>query len=1010
MEQLQASQQGSGESLAQLRSRVEQLMETEPNAAVSLICATITRVEREHGINSVELAWWVGSLATPMIAFMDRFAEAATLLDFAQPILELRLGPFAPEVAEIHVARAWIAQREGKVAQSTAAWKRVVRIREREPGPRRIELQKALVGLAQCQSMQRNFAAARSSLTRAQLILAENGESVSEAAAAIENTHINIAWREENYAAVREHAQAQISIEEQMASPVAQRVPAYMWLGQSMERLNEFEGAEAALRKALEIAQSSQGAPLQRHRLAALTQLAGLLVTRGKPAEARDLAQRAVELGEQTRGAAAPILVRPLQYLGEAQQALGELPAAIRSHQRAAAIIQADRAELERPWIVAHYRALARLQLQLGERQLAQESLAQALQTAAEDPTLAVERAATLLALGISGDARGPRADFAQALDLLRSRLPDSHPAILRVLTAACALEARTDAVHAPSCEAIDQRLANAGEIDPFLSHDAFAARGVLSAKRGDLQGAYDYAIRALAAAATLGTPDPLWRAQFSLAKVLQDRGDLALAVFFGKQSIAQIELLRSRLALSDRRLDQGFIQDKADVYRLVADWLMQAGRMDEGLEVLRLLKAQELFDFVLRDARLNLTQEAVEFTPAEAAMMRRYLELLHADVVDGAEIDRLGRLQEAGRISAAEQRRLAQLLSGQREAQARRAGMVARFLDNETHQPPAPHGLRRNIQVQSLAESLASRGPGVALAVFLLTDSRLRILIGTRLGQVEHDIPVDARELRRTIGVFLDAISRKEPIDAQSRRLFALLAQPLHEQAVRAGATRLVLWLDDALRYVPFAALRNEQGYLVDRYSIETYVPVDVHGIGPAPETPPDHANLQVRGLGLTRPVAGFAALPAMADELCDVVHGPIEGLSVRGRSCPRTTFGGGALEGQGFADASFTAAQLRALLPAREQFSVLHVGSHFSLRPGNARRSFLLLGDGEQLTLDAIAELDFSGLQLVTLSACQSGLGGTVTDDGRGDRGHERDSAASRRAACHRQPVASR
>jgi CHAT domain-containing protein len=89
--------------------------------------------------------------------------------------------------------------------------------------------------------------------------------------------------------------------------------------------------------------------------------------------------------------------------------------------------------------------------------------------------------------------------------------------------------------------------------------------------------------------------------------------------------------------------------------------------------------------------------------------------------------------------------------------------------------------------------------------------------------------------------------------------------------------------------------------------------------------------------------------------------------------------------LPGEGFADASFTAARLRTLLDEPRDFSVLHLGTHFSLRPGNAVRSFLLLGDGERLTLDAIGHMDFEGVELLTLSACETGLGGAVTDDGR-------------------------
>jgi CHAT domain-containing protein len=53
--------------------------------------------------------------------------------------------------------------------------------------------------------------------------------------------------------------------------------------------------------------------------------------------------------------------------------------------------------------------------------------------------------------------------------------------------------------------------------------------------------------------------------------------------------------------------------------------------------------------------------------------------------------------------------------------------------------------------------------------------------------------------------------------------------------------------------------------------------------------------------------------------------------------------------------------------------------------LRPGNALRSYVVLGDGGRLTLERINELDFRGIELVTLSACQTALGGATSDDGR-------------------------
>jgi CHAT domain-containing protein len=93
----------------------------------------------------------------------------------------------------------------------------------------------------------------------------------------------------------------------------------------------------------------------------------------------------------------------------------------------------------------------------------------------------------------------------------------------------------------------------------------------------------------------------------------------------------------------------------------------------------------------------------------------------------------------------------------------------------------------------------------------------------------------------------------------------------------------------------------------------------------------------------------------------------------------------GQGAIQGAGFADASFTQQQFDTLLAGPRDFSVLHISTHFSLRPGNALRSYLLTGSGERMTLDRLAAIDFSGVQLITLSACQTALGGAVTGDGR-------------------------
>jgi CHAT domain-containing protein len=970
--------------LEELRRRVEAQAETDPTGAVRLLCATIPRVERESGADSVELAWWLVALATPLIAYLDRHAEALPLLDRARTILERRAGPEAPELAEIHVAHAWINFRQGRLSEARAAWAEALRIRERWPGPGRIELQKVLVGLAQVDLSLRDFARARESLHRAYAILEDNDATLSEAAAAIQNAFTNLALREEDYPAARRHAEELLRIERALEGGAPQLVPAHALLGQVLERLDEFEQSERALREAVRLAESSEG-PLQRHHLAALTQLGRLLAERGKPREALAVSRRALEVGEATLGADAPRLVRVRDQLADTLRTLGELPEALRLYLRSAAILEAHPADVERPHVVAHYRGRGTLELSLGETEQARATLRLALDAVGQDPTLLTERAAVLLALARAaepGDERTSRARLLEALELFRARLPEGHPTLLRVINDLCGLEIDSAVADTPHCDEAARRLASAREVEPALRQAVYDQRSRLAERREEHQDAYAFAVRALAAAAGLGTPDPLWQAHFRLARLERQRGDRKLAILFGKQSIAQIERLRGSLVGEDRRYDRGFLQDKVDVYRSVADWLLEAGRVDEGLEVLRLLKGEELYDFVLRNATPDPQERGVAFTADEQALWQRYLATLDTDAAAGQELERLSRLRESDRISVEERARLEELLAGRALDEARRAERIGRFLAEARARAPSAERPARPVQAERLARDLERLGADSALAVYLLTEEHVRVLVATRDGQLEHRIPLDAPSLRRAIGRFLDGISRRDDVADASHELYETLGRPVDEAARRAGATRLVLWLDGALRYLPFGALHDGERYLGERYVIQSYAEPDGSASGPDAAT--DRAP-RVLGLGVTRAVGGYRSLPAMADELCHVIRGPINGLVSTSAACPRPEAGNGALRGVGYADAAFTEQRLEARLHAPRDFSILHLGTHFSLRPGNALRSFLVLGDGSRLTLDEIGALDFSGIELFTLSACQTGLGGALTEDGR-------------------------
>src|SRR5437588_7687636 len=66
-------------------------------------------------------------------------------------------------------------------------------------------------------------------------------------------------------------------------------------------------------------------------------------------------------------------------------------------------------------------------------------------------------------------------------------------------------------------------------------------------------------------------------------------------------------------------------------------------------------------------------------------------------------------------------------------------------------------------------------------------------------------------------------------------------------------------------------------------------------------------------------------------------------------------------------------------ALEPGR--YPLVHIASHFSFKPGNEADSFLLLGNGDRLTLDKINMTAggkfFYKVELLTLSACDTATG---------------------------------
>ena len=122
---------------------------------------------------------------------------------------------------------------------------------------------------------------------------------------------------------------------------------------------------------------------------------------------------------------------------------------------------------------------------------------------------------------------------------------------------------------------------------------------------------------------------------------------------------------------------------------------------------------------------------------------------------------------------------------------------------------------------------------------------------------------------------------------------------------------------------------------------------------------------------MGLSKSYGGMPALPGVLPELDSVVHDP---------SVPDSH---GPMQGMLLPDQQFTLAALKSELDSGQQFSVVHIASHFVLIAGSGNEPYLLMGGdkaGDPNGFDwNLSDMEnstvvFHGTRLLTLSACST------------------------------------
>ncbi|SEH08141.1 CHAT domain-containing protein [Candidatus Venteria ishoeyi] len=475
------------------------------------------------------------------------------------------------------------------------------------------------------------------------------------------------------------------------------------------------------------------------------------------------------------------------------------------------------------------------------------------------------------------------------------------------------------------------------------------------------------------------------------LAKSLQDRvGEIralrlqslllrdshpAAAILFGKQAVNNLQKLRSDLSVLEQSLQQQFIKDKAKTYEELADLLIQQGRLNEAQQVLAMLKEEEYFDFVRRDTKIQNLWQHLNYNSQEQAWNQSYASINVQLVAIGKKLRMLRKKAHAQTLTATEQQQRQQLsLELEAVLQAFQQWLDA-IQDAESLSVDAGEKItlgednqRHLQQLQQNLHTLDKAGQGVALLHYLITEQQLHILLTTARQQQVRSVPISAQKLHQLIANLRAALRdpRNRSYRSRGNNLYQQLITPIAPALEQAKVHTLMLSLDGALRYVPLAALYDGKQFLLERYALVNYTEAAKQHI----TTPPLQQWL-LAGLGLTQAIEGFAPLPAVAKELESIIVQNPQDKD-------------GVLNGVIYLNDDFNAGQFQGVLG--KDYPVLHIASHFVFSPGTEKDSYLLLGDGRHLDLGEIRQhYAFAGVDLLTLSACQTAVGSIGQGSGR-------------------------
>ena len=257
---------------------------------------------------------------------------------------------------------------------------------------------------------------------------------------------------------------------------------------------------------------------------------------------------------------------------------------------------------------------------------------------------------------------------------------------------------------------------------------------------------------------------------------------------------------------------------------------------------------------------------------------------------------------------------------------------------------------------LQARLTKFDSLAANTAVIYPILFPTRLELLVSLPTGLMRIAVPIGAAALTKEIRLFRRTVEKRTTREylAHAQQLYDWLVRPLEPEFAKQQIATLVFVPDSALRTIPMAALHDGTSFLINKFAVAL-----TPGITLTDPRPLNRDKVRFLAIGLTKAVQGFPSLPYVAEEVETI----------------RALYPGDQLMNQ-----DFRAPRLEQEL-RDGRYGILHIATHGKFST-SVNDSFLLTFDGK-LTMSGLDRLiglfrfREDPLELLTLSACQTGVG---------------------------------